>query len=81
METGVARTRFIACKGGGRPHRCRTKSLPSDPSKPDRPRPGKGVQWLRRMLTFLAKQSGGRCPWAEVDLNKLFNFCLPRRFY
>ncbi len=67
--------REIPCRGGCRPHRCKTKSLPANPDKPGRPKPGKGVQWLRRTLCGIAKhpKGGGRKPWVEVDLNRCFN--------
>jgi hypothetical protein len=65
-------TRYIACKSG-RPHRCRSTALPSNPKKPGRPARGKAVEFLRRYLTGIAKRSGGARPWTEIDLNRCFN--------
>lgn len=65
-------TRYIPTKGG-RPHRCRSRPLPSNPGKPGRPARGKAVEFLRRYLTGIAMRSGGARPWTEIDLNRCFN--------
>ncbi len=72
-STEALRGRRTILSKSGRPHECRTPSLPANPNKPGRPRRGKGVQWLRACLCAISKQNGGSRPWVEVDLNRCFN--------
>jgi hypothetical protein len=65
-------TGYVPTKGG-RPHRLRARANPSDRGKQGRPKHGQALPGLRRYLVGLAKRSGGRRPWQEVDLNRVFN--------